>query len=84
MAHLVKEESSSSRNSFGDPSGPSSHVFSLTIIKDVSSRRAAFERCRNETSSEWDMWPKCVSSCYYTILCQLSSGLDIAHQHGHT
>jgi hypothetical protein len=57
--HLVREESSSSRNSFGDPSGPSSHVFSLTIIKEDSSRRDALERCRNETNSEWDVWPEC-------------------------
>jgi hypothetical protein len=55
--YLVKLLSSSSKNSFATPSGPSSQVFSLTIIKDASSLRAAFDRRRKSTNSEWDVWP---------------------------
>jgi hypothetical protein len=61
--YLVKLLSSSSKNSFAVPSGPSSQVFSLTIIKDSSSLKAAFDRRRKSTSSEWDVWPD-ISSCY--------------------
>ena len=61
--YLVKLLSSSSKNSLAVPSGPSSQVFSLTIIKDSSSLKAAFARRRKSTNSEWEVWPD-ISFCH--------------------